>query len=65
MNHLSPAFMARDVDLKKFQAMQNDSNPEFFTLFLKKQIESIEVSKKARLLCESFAPYEIKALIEQ
>jgi hypothetical protein len=65
MNHLSPAFMARDEDLHKFQTMQNDTNPEFFTLFLKKQIESIEVSKKARLLCESFESCEIQALIEQ
>ena len=54
MNHMSPAFMARDSDLNRFKEMQKESNPEFFTLFLKKQVETIEISKRARHLCETF-----------
>jgi hypothetical protein len=56
MAHLSPASMARDEDLKQFQAILEKANKEqeFFVLFLKKQIEAIEISQKARALCEKF-----------
>lgn len=38
MNHMSPAFMARDSDLERFNQILKDAKPEteFFILFLKK-----------------------------
>jgi len=56
MNNLSPAFMAREQDEKAFQALlDNTSEPtHFFTLFLKKALETIDVTKKSRKLCETY-----------
>jgi hypothetical protein len=56
MQHLSPAFMARDRDLKEFQSLLDKTSEErdFFILFLKKQIETIDITKKSRHLCETF-----------
>ncbi len=56
MNTLSPAFMARDVDEKHFADLLARTNPdkEFFILFLKKQIETMDVTKKSRILCETY-----------
>lgn len=53
MEHMSPAFMARDSDLEQFNKILKEANPEteFFILFLKKQIEVIEVSQRSRKLC--------------
>jgi len=56
MNFMSPAAMARDEDLKQFKAIQEKANKEqeFFCLFLTKQVELIEVSKRAKELCAKF-----------
>jgi len=56
MNFLSPAAMARDEDLKQFKAIQEKANKDqdFFQIFLKKQIELIEVSQRAKALCAKF-----------
>jgi hypothetical protein len=56
MSILSPAFMARDVDERNFQILldKQSGSHEFFTLFLKKQVETIEVTKKSRHLCENY-----------
>jgi len=56
MDQMSPAFMARDQDEKCFQAMLERCTPErqFFALFLKKQIETMEVTRKSRYLCENY-----------
>lgn len=56
MQNLSPAFMARDRDLKEFQSLLDRTSEErdFFILFLKKQIETIDITKKSRHLCETF-----------
>ena len=53
MNSMSPAFMARDADETAFKELLNKtSDPtHFFTMFLKKQVETIESAKKARALC--------------
>lgn len=52
----SPAFMARDEDLKSFEDILDRTSEEknFFILFLKKQIETIGITKKSRTLCETF-----------
>lgn len=56
MKTLSPAFMAREKDLKEFQNLLDKTSEErdFFILFLKAQIETIEITKKSRHLCETF-----------
>ena len=56
MNQLTPAFMARDVDEKTFTEILSRTNPskEFFILFLKKQIETMDITKKSRVLCETY-----------
>ena len=56
MNNLSPAFMARDVDEKNFSDILARTNPdtEFFILFLKKQIETMDITKRSRVLCETY-----------
>jgi hypothetical protein len=48
--------MARDKDLKEFQSLLDKTSEErdFFILFLKKQIETIDITKKSRHLCETF-----------
>ena len=53
MNGLSPAFMARDQDETAFKELLGKTTDptHFFTLFLKKQIDTIEIIKKARALC--------------
>lgn len=53
---LSPAFMARDVDERNFQTLldKQTGTHDFFTLFLKKQVETIEITKKSRHLCENY-----------
>lgn len=55
INGCSPAFMARDEDQAAFQEIldRSDKEKNFFILFLKKQIEAVEVAKKSRTLCES------------
>lgn len=54
MEHLSPAFMARDEDLVEFTEILKQANPEqeFFILFLKRQIETIDIIKRSRVLCQ-------------
>ena len=56
MKTLSPAFMAREKDLKEFQNLLDKTSEErdYFILFLKAQIETIEITKKSRHLCETF-----------
>lgn len=56
MNGLSPAFMARDSDDVAFKDLQEKCNKEkdFFSIFLKKSIESVEMTQKSRVLCESY-----------
>jgi len=56
MERLSPAFMARDRDLQEFQSLLDKTSEErdFFILFLKKQIETIYITRKSRHLCETF-----------
>ena len=45
MQHLSPYYLARDSDLANFQKLLDAASasnaPEFYVLFLKKQIEQI------------------------
>ena len=54
--NLSPAFMAREQDTGAFNELLKRANEEkqFFVLFLKKQIESIDLIQKSRNLCETF-----------
>jgi hypothetical protein len=54
--NLSPAFMAREKDTAAFNELLKRANEEkqFFVLFLKKQIESIDLIQKSRNLCETF-----------
>lgn len=56
MNNLSPAFMAREQDESAFKELLNRTTDDthFFTIFLKKQVELIEIIKKSRQLCETF-----------
>lgn len=55
ISHLSPAFLARESDLVRFTEILKAAKPdnEFFILFLKKQIEMIELTTRSRSLCES------------
>ena len=50
MNGLSPAFMARETDESAFKELYSRTTDEtnFFSLFLKKQIETIDIVKKSR-----------------
>jgi hypothetical protein len=54
MEQLSPAFMARDEDLVQFTQILDSASPdqEFFILFLKRQIETIDIIKRSRVLCQ-------------
>jgi hypothetical protein len=47
--------MARDSDLAVFEALLDKTSEErqFFILYLKKQIETIGITKKSRYLCET------------
>lgn len=56
MEGLSPAFMARESDEVQLQQILEKANPEreFFILFLKKEIETIDIIKRSRALCASF-----------
>jgi hypothetical protein len=56
MQGLSPAFMAREQDENAFKELlsRTTEDTHFFTIFLKKQVESIETIKKSRHLCETF-----------
>jgi hypothetical protein len=56
MNTLSPAFMARETDEKSFGDIlaRTTTSKEFFVLFLKKQMETMDVTKKSRILCETY-----------
>lgn len=56
INGLSPAFMAREQDEQAFSELlsRTTEDTHFFTLFLKKQVEVIDLIKKSRHLCETF-----------
>ena len=56
MNGFSPAFMAREQDETAFKELLDrcTDDTHFFTIFLKKQVDLIELIKKARTLCETF-----------
>lgn len=56
MQSLSPAFMARESDETAFNELLSRCSEEthFFTIFLKKQVDMIELIKKSRHLCETF-----------
>ena len=56
MQSLSPAFNAREQDEQAFNELLSRCTDEshFFTLFLKKQVDLIELIKKSRHLCETF-----------
>ena len=56
MEQLSPAFMARPQDEEAFAQMLERCSPErqYFSLFLKKQIETMETTSKSRYLCENY-----------
>ena len=54
MNGMSPASLARDADETAFKELLNKATggpTHFFTMFLKKQVETIESAKKARTYC--------------
>lgn len=53
MRGLSPTFMVRDEDINQVtDLLTKFTDPNhFFTLFLKKELETMEVRKKARELC--------------
>lgn len=48
--------MAREQDENAFKELlsRTTEDTHFFTIFLKKQVESIETIKKSRHLCETF-----------
>lgn len=48
--------MAREQDESAFKELLNRTTDDthFFTIFLKKQVELIEIIKKSRQLCETF-----------
>ena len=56
MQNLTPAFMAREQDESAFNELLKRASEEkqFYILFLKKQIETIDITKKSRNLCETF-----------
>ena len=56
MNSLSPAFNAREQDEQAFNELLGrcTDDTHFFTIFLKKQVDMIELIKKSRHLCETF-----------
>ena len=48
--------MAREQDESAFKELLNRTSDDthFFTIFLKKQIEIIDIIKRSRHLCETF-----------
>lgn len=56
MNRLCPAFMATENDEAELKRILAATKPDrnFFILFLKKQLETIDTIKKSRHLCENF-----------
>lgn len=56
MNTFSPGFMARESDEAAFNELLSRQTEEtnFFTLFLKRQVEVIDLIKRSRHLCETF-----------
>ena len=57
MSNLSPAFMAREQDAAIFNDLLKNADEvkhNFYCLFLKKQIESIDIIQKSRVLCETY-----------
>lgn len=55
-NYLTPATLARDEDEAAFKALLQKATDQthFFTLFLKQQVEIIDIIKKGRALCETY-----------
>lgn len=57
MQNLSPAFMARQEDAKIFNDLlvkADEVKHNYYCLFLKKQIESIDIIQRSRVLCETY-----------
>ena len=56
MEQLSPAFMARERDEMSFQSMLEKcpADRQYFGLFLKKQLETLDITRKSRYLCENY-----------
>lgn len=56
MNRMSPSFMATENDEAELKRILEATKPDrnFFILFLKKQLETIDTIKKSRHLCENF-----------
>lgn len=56
MNRMSPSFMATESDEAELNRILQATKPDrnFFILFLKKQLETIDTIKKSRHLCENF-----------
>ena len=57
MNIMNPCFLAREEDEKEFAAMRETDaakSHDFFDIFLKKQLETIDLTKRSRYLCETF-----------
>jgi hypothetical protein len=57
MAHCSPAFMGRKEDEVAYKAMIDGPSAQandFFSLFIKKQIEIIDLTQKSRTLCETY-----------
>ena len=56
MNAMTPAFMARGEDQKAFEGLLEnvDESKHFFVVFLKKQIETMDITRKSRHLCETY-----------
>ena len=59
---LSPSFMVREKDEKAFKELLDKAtdSTNFFTIFLKKEVESIEVFKNSREFCSPKEPEEKK-----
>jgi hypothetical protein len=57
MTMMSPAFLARPEDESAFTSMRESNaakNHDFFDIFLKKSIETINMTKASRHLCETY-----------
>lgn len=57
MNIMNPCFLAREEDETAFKTLRDSSaakNNDFFDIFLKKQIETINLTKQSRVLCETY-----------
>ena len=53
MNGLCPSFMAREDDEARLKQLLESANPDknFFILFLKEQLEAINLIRRSRDLC--------------